>query len=115
MQSGSNLLLLITEPEGIPRLMFQSSSKECFSEDVKETYDKIELNKHQIKLNIKYKHICLTGELMNATRKTNLKFGLYHSLFEWFHPLYLSDKKSGFKTQDFVNVRITCYRKMHLE
>ena len=42
---------------------------------------------------------------MNATKEhPDLKFGLYHSLFEWFHPLYLSDKKSGWKTQDFVNV-----------
>ncbi|XP_005102731.1 alpha-L-fucosidase [Aplysia californica] len=46
----------------------------------------------------------IVGELMNATRsKTDLKFGLYHSMFEWFHPLYLADKKSGFKSQDFVN------------
>ena len=42
---------------------------------------------------------------MNATRQnSNLKFGLYHSMFEWFNPLYLSDKKSGYKTQNFVNV-----------
>ncbi|KAI8745452.1 alpha-L-fucosidase [Biomphalaria glabrata] len=46
----------------------------------------------------------IVGELMNATRQTsNLHFGLYHSLFEWFHPLYLADKATGFKTQDFVN------------
>ncbi|CAG5122114.1 unnamed protein product [Candidula unifasciata] len=46
----------------------------------------------------------IVGELMNATREhTDLRFGLYHSLFEWFHPLYLADKKSAFKTQDFVN------------
>ncbi|XP_059157552.1 alpha-L-fucosidase-like [Physella acuta] len=46
----------------------------------------------------------IVGELMNATRQnTDLRFGLYHSLFEWFHPLYVADKNSGFKTQDFVN------------
>jgi len=46
----------------------------------------------------------IVGELMNATRhNTDLKFGLYHSMFEWFNPLYLSDKKSGWKTQNFVN------------
>jgi len=46
----------------------------------------------------------IVGELMNATRQTtDLKFGLYHSMFEWFNPLYLSDKKSGWKTQNFVN------------
>lgn len=32
----------------------------------------------------------------------NLRYGLYHSLLEWFHPLYLLDKKNGFKTQYFV-------------
>ncbi|BFZ10835.1 hypothetical protein BsWGS_13875 [Bradybaena similaris] len=48
----------------------------------------------------------IVGELMNATRGyTDLRFGLYHSLFEWFHPLYLADKKSGFVTQDFVNLK----------
>ncbi|CAG5122113.1 unnamed protein product [Candidula unifasciata] len=46
----------------------------------------------------------IVGELMNATREhTDLRFGLYHSLFEWFNPLYLADKQSGFATQDFVN------------
>ncbi|GFN88829.1 plasma alpha-l-fucosidase [Plakobranchus ocellatus] len=49
-------------------------------------------------------NIDIVGQLMNATRqRTNLKFGLYHSMFEWFHPLYLADKQSGFKTQNFVN------------
>lgn len=28
--------------------------------------------------------------------------GIYHSLYEWFHPLYMLDKSSGFKTQAFV-------------
>lgn len=32
----------------------------------------------------------------------SLHYGLYNSLYEWFHPLYLSDKKNGFRTQDFV-------------
>jgi len=46
----------------------------------------------------------LVGELANATRQnSDLKFGLYHSMFEWFHPLYLSDKKSNWTQQDFVN------------
>ena len=46
------------------------------------------------------------GELANSIRKnTNLTFGLYHSLFEWFNPLFLSDVKSGYKNQDFVRVK----------
>ena len=32
----------------------------------------------------------------------SLHYGLYNSLYEWFNPLYLSDKKNGFKTQEFV-------------
>ncbi|XP_028674646.1 LOW QUALITY PROTEIN: tissue alpha-L-fucosidase-like [Erpetoichthys calabaricus] len=47
-------------------------------------------------------HQDLVGELGDAVRKRGMHYGVYHSLFEWFHPLYLSDKKSGFKTQDFV-------------
>lgn len=47
-------------------------------------------------------HRDLVGELGTAIRKRNIRYGLYHSLFEWFHPLYLFDKKNGFKTQHFV-------------
>lgn len=35
-------------------------------------------------------------------RSRSLHFGLYNSLYEWFNPLYLLDKKNGFKTQEFV-------------
>ncbi|XP_063961367.1 alpha-L-fucosidase-like [Lytechinus pictus] len=42
----------------------------------------------------------LVGELAAAVRnKTKIHFGLYFSLFEWFHPLYLQDKANGFKTR----------------
>ncbi|XP_052093375.1 alpha-L-fucosidase-like isoform X2 [Mytilus californianus] len=44
----------------------------------------------------------LVGELSTALRKRNLHVGLYHSLFEWFHPLYLKDKENKFRTQQFV-------------
>ncbi|XP_070580011.1 alpha-L-fucosidase-like [Ptychodera flava] len=48
-------------------------------------------------------HRDLVGALANSIRKnTSLKFGLYYSLFEWFHPLYLEDKKNGFQTQTYV-------------
>ncbi|KAJ1177908.1 hypothetical protein NDU88_003160 [Pleurodeles waltl] len=50
-------------------------------------------------------HRDLVGDLGKAIRKRNIRYGLYHSLLEWFHPLYLSDKKSGFKTQDFVKAK----------
>ncbi|XP_077006959.1 tissue alpha-L-fucosidase [Tamandua tetradactyla] len=48
-------------------------------------------------------HRDLVGELGTALRKRSIRYGLYHSLFEWFHPLYLLDKKNGFKTQYFVS------------
>jgi alpha-L-fucosidase len=47
--------------------------------------------------------LCVAGELSNSIRKkTDLKFGLYHSLYEWFNPLYLHDKNNNFTTQLFV-------------
>ena len=47
-----------------------------------------------------------TGELAEAIRdKTNMRFGLYHSLYEWYHPLYLQDKANDFATQDFVRMK----------
>ncbi|CAD1475454.1 unnamed protein product, partial [Heterotrigona itama] len=49
----------------------------------------------------------LIGELATAIRRsTNLKFGLYHSLYEWYNPLYLSDKDNNFTTQIFVKQKI---------
>ena len=30
-------------------------------------------------------------ELKNALQDTGVRFGVYHSLYEWFHPLYLKD------------------------
>lgn len=45
----------------------------------------------------------LVGMLANSIRKkTNIHFGLYHSLFEWFNPLFLQDKANNWATNDFV-------------
>ncbi|MEJ1284101.1 fucosidase alpha-L- 2 plasma [Cricetulus griseus] len=35
------------------------------------------------------------------TKNTDLRFGLYYSLFEWFHPLFLEDKLSSFQKRQF--------------
>lgn len=34
-----------------------------------------------------------------------MHFGVYHSLYEWYHPLYLQDKANKFQTQDFVRMK----------
>ena len=31
-----------------------------------------------------------------------LKFGVYHSMFEWYNPAYVQDQKNNFTTHDFV-------------
>ena len=50
-------------------------------------------------------HRDLVGDLARAVRnRTKLHFGLYHSMFEWFHPLYLQDKANNWKTQEFPSV-----------
>ncbi|KAF2901670.1 hypothetical protein ILUMI_04513, partial [Ignelater luminosus] len=41
-------------------------------------------------------------DLATAVRDRNLKFGLYHSLFEWYNPLMLADSQTGFVTNNFV-------------
>ncbi|KAG7457680.1 hypothetical protein MATL_G00229720 [Megalops atlanticus] len=51
-------------------------------------------------------HRDLVGDLGVAVRKRSLHYGLYNSLYEWFHPLYLADKKTGFKTQEFVSTKL---------
>ncbi|XP_005102602.1 plasma alpha-L-fucosidase [Aplysia californica] len=48
----------------------------------------------------------LVGDLANAIRsKTDIKFGVYHSMFEWFNPLFMRDQANGFRTQDFVKAK----------
>lgn len=48
-------------------------------------------------------HRNIIAELADAIRtNTTMKFGLYHSLFEWFNPMYLSDKAKSFGDNQFV-------------
>ena len=49
-----------------------------------------------------------TAEISTAVRKTDMRLGLYHSLFEWYNPLYKMDAASGHKTQLFVKVSDWC-------
>ena len=47
----------------------------------------------------------VVGELSKAFRENHpsIRFGLYYSLFEFYNPMYLSDKRRNFtKTINFV-------------
>lgn len=55
-------------------------------------------------------HRNIIDELCDAIRtNTSLKFGLYHSLFEWFNPMYLSDKQKSFSDNVFVVNKVSTY------
>ncbi|KAL3266997.1 hypothetical protein HHI36_011145 [Cryptolaemus montrouzieri] len=51
-------------------------------------------------------HRDIVGDLSRAVRKAGLTFGLYHSLYEWFNPMYLADKANNFTSQVFVSNKI---------
>ncbi|KAJ8298148.1 hypothetical protein KUTeg_024679 [Tegillarca granosa] len=53
---------------------------------------------------VKILHI---GDLAASVRKKGIKFGLYHSLYEWFNPFYLQDKNNNFTTQIFLKEKLT--------
>ncbi|XP_067940850.1 alpha-L-fucosidase-like [Watersipora subatra] len=47
-------------------------------------------------------HRDLVGDLAASIRnRTSIRFGLYHSLFEWFNPLFLIDQENNFTTKLF--------------
>ncbi|CAH2268887.1 tissue alpha-L-fucosidase isoform X2 [Pararge aegeria] len=48
----------------------------------------------------------LVGEIAQAVRKNNLKFGVYHSLYEWFNPIYLEDKKNLYLTKNYPMTKL---------
>ena len=53
----------------------------------------------------------VTGELAEAIRSnTDIHFGLYYSLMEFFHPLYLEDHDTNnCTTQYYVNVSVSLF------
>jgi len=50
----------------------------------------------------------LVGDLARAIRKTqpHIHFGVYHSLYEWYNPMYLMDKKNKFTTDHFIKSKM---------
>jgi len=48
-------------------------------------------------------HRDIVGDLATAMRAEGIRFGLYHSLRSWFHPLFLRDEANGWKTTQFVD------------
>lgn len=48
----------------------------------------------------------LVSELANAVRAQGLKFGVYHSLYEWFNPIYLEDKENLFQTRYYPETKL---------
>jgi alpha-L-fucosidase len=51
----------------------------------------------------------ILGDLAAAVKQTTsphtaepLKFGVYHSMFEWYNPAYVQDQRNKFATRDFV-------------
>ena len=54
----------------------------------------------------------LVGELGEAVKQTTsphthkpLRYGLYHSMYEWFHPAYLYDRHNNYTTQTFPHLK----------
>jgi len=49
----------------------------------------------------------VVGELAEAVRaQGSVRFGLYHSLYEWYHPLYQQDKANNYTTRNFVEQKM---------
>ena len=47
----------------------------------------------------------LSEELADAFHsQTDVHFGIYFSLFEWFHPFFLYDQQNKFKTRFYPEV-----------
>jgi len=49
-------------------------------------------------------HLDLVGELTDCVRNAGLHMGLYHSLYEWFNPLYLQDQANNYTTSQYVDM-----------
>ncbi|XP_072943707.1 alpha-L-fucosidase-like [Epargyreus clarus] len=48
----------------------------------------------------------IVGELAQAVRNNDMKFGVYHSLYEWYNPIYLEDKKALFLRRNYPQTKV---------
>ena len=49
----------------------------------------------------------IVGEFEKSVRQSkSLHFGLYHSLFEWFNPLFLKDVAANFSTRFYAQNKV---------
>ncbi|XP_026758114.2 tissue alpha-L-fucosidase [Galleria mellonella] len=48
----------------------------------------------------------LVGDLSTSIKAKGLKFGVYHSLYEWFNPIYEEDKKTNFTTRTYPDTKL---------
>ncbi|XP_061185892.1 alpha-L-fucosidase-like [Saccostrea echinata] len=44
----------------------------------------------------------LVGELQKALRGTDVRFGIYHAMIEWFNPIWLDDQRNNLTTHRYV-------------
>jgi len=58
----------------------------------------------------------LVGDLSKAVKNTTspfthdkLHFGLYHSLFEWYNPMFLADKANNFTTNTYAIEKVRIF------
>ncbi|KAI8435186.1 hypothetical protein MSG28_003543 [Choristoneura fumiferana] len=51
-------------------------------------------------------HRDIVDELSTSVRSKGLKFGVYHSLYEWFNPIYKQDVESGFTSRKYVDDKL---------
>ena len=47
----------------------------------------------------------LSGELAQAVRKKDLRFGLYYSLLEWYNAGYEREKESNWAANEFPRLK----------